>query len=65
MFVKDGMNEVEIKKYEAIIEAILFTMGEAVEVDKIAYAIGHDVETTNSPGGMLNGFPQSLTICRQ
>ena len=46
MFVKDGMNEVEIKKYEAIIEAILFTMGEAVEVDKIAYAIGHDVETT-------------------
>ena len=46
MFVKDGMNEVEIKKYEAIIVAILFTMGEAVEVDKIAYAIGHDVETT-------------------
>jgi segregation and condensation protein B len=40
------MNEVEIKKYEAIIEAILFTMGEAVEVDKIAYAIGHDVDTT-------------------
>ena len=40
------MNEVEIKKYEAIVEAILFTMGDAVEVDKIAYAIGHDVETT-------------------
>ena len=40
------MNEVEIKKYEAIIEAILFTMGDAVEVEKIAYAIGHDVETT-------------------
>ncbi|MBQ2745631.1 MAG: SMC-Scp complex subunit ScpB [Lachnospiraceae bacterium] len=36
----------EIKKYEAIIESILFTMGDAVEVDKIAYAIGHDVETT-------------------
>jgi len=40
------VNEVEIKKYEAIIEAILFTMGDAVEVDKIASAIGHDVETT-------------------
>lgn len=40
------MNKVEIKKYEAIIEAILFTMGDAVEVEKIAHAIGHDVETT-------------------
>ncbi len=40
------MNKVEIKKYEAIIEAILFTMGEAVEVEKIANAIGHDVDTT-------------------
>lgn len=40
------MNKVEIKKYEAIIEAILFTMGDAVEVEKIAQAIGHDVETT-------------------
>ena len=33
------MNKVEIRKYEAIIEAILFTMGDAVEVEKIAYAI--------------------------
>lgn len=40
------MNKVEIKKYEAIIEAILFTMGEAVEVEKIANAIGHDADTT-------------------
>lgn len=40
------MNKVEIKKYEAVIEAILFTMGDAVEVDKIANAIGHDVDTT-------------------
>ncbi|MBE5938987.1 MAG: SMC-Scp complex subunit ScpB [Lachnospiraceae bacterium] len=36
----------EIEKYEAIIEAILFTMGDSVEVDKIANAIEHDVETT-------------------
>lgn len=36
----------EIKKIEGIIEAILFTMGESVEVSKIANAIEHDVETT-------------------
>ncbi len=36
----------EIKKIESIIEAILFTMGESVEVSKIAKVIEHDVETT-------------------
>ena len=36
----------ELKKTEAIIEAILFTMGDSVEVDKIAKAVEHDVETT-------------------
>lgn len=36
----------EIKKTEAIIEAILFTMGEAVELERIAAAIGHDEDTT-------------------
>lgn len=36
----------EIDKIEAAIEAILFTMGESVEADKIAAAIGHDVPTT-------------------
>ncbi|MDO5403688.1 MAG: SMC-Scp complex subunit ScpB [Eubacteriales bacterium] len=35
-----------IEKIEAIIEAVLFTMGESVEVDKIAAAIEHDVDTT-------------------
>lgn len=35
-----------IEKIESIIEAILFTMGESVEVEKIAIAIEHDVETT-------------------
>lgn len=35
-----------IDKIEAAIEAILFTMGESVEVEKIAMAIGHDVKTT-------------------
>lgn len=36
----------EIQKLEAIIEAILFTMGESVEVSKLAAAIEHDEETT-------------------
>ncbi|WP_310604561.1 SMC-Scp complex subunit ScpB [Anaerosporobacter sp.] len=36
----------EINKLEAVIEAILFTMGEAVELERIAAAIGHDEETT-------------------
>ncbi|MBR5509128.1 MAG: SMC-Scp complex subunit ScpB [Lachnospiraceae bacterium] len=36
----------ELEKIEAIIEAVLFTMGEAVDVEKIAVAIGHDKETT-------------------
>lgn len=36
----------ERKKIEAAIEAILFAMGEAVEVEKIAAAIEHDKETT-------------------
>lgn len=40
------MNEVEINRLEGIIEAILFTMGESVEIQKIATAIEHDVPTT-------------------
>ena len=36
----------EIEKYQAAIEAILFTMGNSVEIEKIAAAIGHDEETT-------------------
>ena len=35
-----------IEKTEAAIEAILFTMGESVEAEKIAAAIEHDVDTT-------------------
>ena len=36
----------EIKKAEAAIEAILFALGEAVELSRIADAIGQDKETT-------------------
>ena len=43
---KEVLTDMEIEKYESIIEAILFTMGESVEVDKIANAIEHDVDTT-------------------
>ena len=34
------------KQLESIIEAILFTMGDSVEVSKIASAIEQDVPTT-------------------
>lgn len=39
-------SDMEIKKLEAAIEAILFTMGESVELPKIAKAIEHDEATT-------------------
>ena len=39
-------NRMSIEKTEAAIEAILFTMGESVEAEKIAVAIEHDVDTT-------------------
>ena len=38
--------DVEIKKLEATIEAILFTMGNSVELSRLASAIAHDEETT-------------------
>ena len=38
--------DLELEKTEAAVEAVLFAMGDAVGVDKIASAIGHDVETT-------------------
>lgn len=39
-------NEMEINRLEGLIEAILFTMGDSVELEKIAYAIDHDMKTT-------------------
>ena len=35
----------ELQELEARIEAILFTMGEAIEVERIAKALEHDVDT--------------------
>lgn len=38
----------EFDKMEAAIEAILFTMGDSVEIDKIAAALEEDVKTTKT-----------------
>ncbi|WOO37150.1 SMC-Scp complex subunit ScpB [Anaerocolumna sp. AGMB13020] len=35
----------EINQVKAAIEAILFTMGEAVELDRLSIALGHDKDT--------------------
>ena len=40
------MDTVEINRLESAMEAILFTMGDSVELGKIASAIEHDEETT-------------------
>lgn len=41
------MDEIQnIESAEAVIEAVLFTMGDSVEIDKIAAAVSHDTETT-------------------
>lgn len=40
------IDEKMVKKLEAAIEAILFTMGDSVELKKIAAAINHDEDTT-------------------
>lgn len=39
------MDQMELKRLEAAIEAILFTMGNSVELSRIALAVGHDGET--------------------
>ena len=38
--------DLELERMEAVIEAVLFTMGDSVETDKLAVAIEQDVETT-------------------
>ena len=35
-----------MKNFKSAIEAILFTMGDSVEISKLAFAIGHDEKTT-------------------
>lgn len=43
---KGIMDTLDIKKLEGVIEAILFTMGDSVELGKIASVIEHDENTT-------------------
>ncbi len=38
--------EMSISRMEAVIEAVLFTMGDSVEIGKLALAIGQDTDTT-------------------
>lgn len=40
------MEQMDIQKLQAILEAILFTMGKSVELSQLARAIDHDQETT-------------------
>jgi segregation and condensation protein B len=42
----EKMKDVDVEKIEAVMEAILFTMGEAVDIKKIAQAVEHDEKTT-------------------
>lgn len=57
----------EIQKIEAAIEAILFTMGDSVELEKIAAAIGHDHKTTKKIiHNMMDKYEESdrgIKIC--
>lgn len=46
MCLRLEIDGVEIQRLEAAIEAILFTMGESVELKRIAAALNHDEETT-------------------
>ena len=68
--------EVELEKIEGTVEAVLFAMGSAVGVDKIAAAIGHDTETArrlvhrmmdrynSRPGGMeIIELEDSFQLC--
>lgn len=67
---------VEDRNIEAILEAILFTMGESVEISKLADAVGCDVRTTKKAlknlekryeaeerGIMLVQFDSAVQLC--
>ena len=55
----------EIGKMEAVIEAILFTMGESVELKKIAAAIEHDEATTRKIIHRLQDKYEAVWVVRQ
>ena len=49
----------EIEKLQSAIEAILFTMGESVELGRLAAAIGHDEETTRK---LIHNMMRKTTV---
>lgn len=58
MTCRNGSNwrieeRMELKQTEAVIEAVLFTMGEAVELERLAAVVGHDANTTR---GIIRGM---------
>lgn len=68
--------DMERTKAEAVIEAVLFTMGESVEISKLAEVIEEDVRTTKSilsnmseryeledRGIMLTQFDNAVQLC--
>lgn len=57
-----GDLKLEITQIEGIIEAILFTMGEAVDIKKIACAIEHDEKTTLK---LVRNFMDKFNECHQ
>ena len=51
------------KQLESIIEAILFTMGDSVEVSKIASAIEQDVPTTEKLiHNMMDKYQKAISV---
>ena len=51
------------KQLESIIEAILFTMGDSVEVNKIASAIEQDVPTTEKLiHNMMDKYQKAISV---
>ena len=48
-----------VEEAEAAIEAVLFAMGDSVELGRIAKAIGHDTETTRR---ILNHMMEKYNI---
>ena len=73
---RSGGMDLELEKTEGAVEAVLFAMGGAVSADKLAAAIGHDVETTRRlvrqmmdkynrrPGGMeIIELEDSFQLC--
>ena len=56
-----------VEEAEAAIEAVLFAMGDSVELGRIAKAIGHDTETTRRRKNVNygKGYQLRLSFCSE